>query len=84
MPDSVRAAFAALEDSEDEDGGNTLCLVTYSEEDGVQDFDAARGSSGRSAVLAFARLVESRAAAALVTPGGMMDTLCLLSYDEDA
>jgi len=89
LPAAVRQAFADLEkDDDDEEALNTLCLLTYSEDECAQSSSSSSNqeyvSTSAAATAAYALLSSESitGAADQSAIGTMMETLCLLSYDE--
>jgi hypothetical protein len=88
LPAAVRQAFADLEkDDDDEEALNTLCLLTYSEDECAQSSSSSNQeyvSTSAAATAAYALLSSESitGAADQSAIGTMMETLCLLSYDE--
>jgi hypothetical protein len=98
MPTAARLAFAALEQDdelEQQAALGALCLVTYSDdEDSSSVLSPASNSSANSssaaarAVRAFSALNALQDGGAVSSEdadlaGGVMDTLCIVTYDDE-
>jgi hypothetical protein len=99
MPAAARLAFAALEhddELEQQAALGALCLVTYSDDD--EDSSSVLSPSSKSsasnsaaaarAVRAFAALSALQDGGAVSSEdadlaGGVMDTLCIVTYDDE-